>query len=152
MSVTVLSKEIQYSFFKWDTTLKDMYTLRSRAWICIPILHNGHEKKMLFSFEPGFISDGLSVPWIFRWFLKNWDKDNDLYNLAGVVHDALYGRKGYNIFTREECDDIFRGLLRISGKSRFKASTADFLLGIFGHRHWGLDDHNCNDKCAMTFV
>lgn len=33
----------------------------------------------------GFRTDGLSVPWIFRWFLPKWDNDNVAYSLAGAV-------------------------------------------------------------------
>lgn len=152
MSVTVHSEGIQHSFFSWDQSLSGLYRLRSQAWISIPITHNGVNKTLFVKFDPGYICDGLSVPWVFRWFLKNWDDSNDLYNLAGVVHDALYCREGFKIFSREECDDIFRGLLRISGQDRFHASTADFILWIFGRRHWGDDSHHCKDKFLMSLT
>lgn len=152
MSVTVHSEGIQYSSFSWDQSLKDLFKLRSKAWISLPITHNGQKKNLFITFDAGYICDGLSVPWFFKWFLKNWDETNDLYNLAGVVHDALYCRKGFNIFTRDECDDIFRGLLRISGQDRFHASTADFILRYFGKTHWGDDSYHCKDKFCMSFT
>lgn len=99
-------------------------------------------KKHVFAmrFENGFACDGLSVPKPLRWFLPSWDKKNGNYNLAGVVHDALYGNAGFDRFTREECDDIFRGLLRESGISRFKAGCADKAVGWFANKHFGSDD------------
>lgn len=92
----------------------------------------------------GFKCDGLSVPKMFRWFLKDWDPENELYNLAGALHDWLYATEGVNgLFSRSECDDIFRGLLRESGMNRFHASTADLMVGLFAgnKRHWGNDEY-----------
>lgn len=91
-------------------------------------------------FKSGYACDGLSVPKIFRWFLPSWDKKNGLYNLAGVVHDGLYGNKGFCVFSREECDDIFRGILRESGISRFKAGCTDKSVEWFADKHFGDDD------------
>ena len=93
---------------------------------------------------PGFRCDGLSVPRAFRWFLPSWDTSNELYNLAGAFHDWLYATKGFcGRWSRSECDDAFRGILRESGMSRFKASTADFAVGLFAgnSRHWGNDSY-----------
>ena len=72
--------------------------------------------------------------------MKSWNDKNDLYNLAGVVHDALYGNKGFGLFTRDESDAIFRGLLREAGCNRIHASIADFALSIAAKSHWGQDD------------
>lgn len=104
-----------------------------------------------FEFKKGFACDGLSVPSAFRWFLKNWDLENDLYNIAGIVHDALYGNKGFCILDRNECDAIFRGMLRESGCNRLHASAADFAVGTFASSHWGNDDYHCNDMVSMSF-
>lgn len=102
-------------------------------------LIDGKAHKVTMRFEVGFACDGLSVPWALRWFLKNWDEKNELYNIAGIVHDALYGNKGFCVFTRSESDDIFRGLLRESGKDRKHASAADWAVGAFAGSHWGDD-------------
>ena len=32
--------------------------------------------------DKGAMTDGLSVPKIFQWYLPAWDKDNPLYNTA----------------------------------------------------------------------
>lgn len=103
-----------------------------------------------FEFKKGFACDGLSVPSAFRWFLKNWDLENDLYNIAGIVHDALYGRKGFCIFDRDECDAIFRGMLRESGCNRLHASAADFAVGLFAKSHWGDDCYSCKNLASVS--
>lgn len=104
------------------------------------------EKNNLFTItlKKGYKCDGLSVPKAFRWFLPSWDKDNSTYNLAGAIHDALYTMKGFDVYKREQCDDIFRGILRDCGISRFKAGCADKAVEWFagGKDHWGNDDFN----------
>lgn len=104
------------------------------------------EKNNLFTItlKKGYKCDGLSVPKAFRWFLPSWDKDNSTYNLAGAIHDALYTMEGFGVYKREQCDDIFRGILRDSGISRFKAGCADKAVEWFagGKDHWGNDDFN----------
>lgn len=98
----------------------------------------------IITLKNGYKCDGLSVPKAFRWFLPSWDKKNSTYNLAGAIHDALYTVKGFQRFSRETCDDIFRCLLRDSGISRFKAGCADKAIEWFasGKDHWGNDDYN----------
>jgi len=81
--------------------------------------------------KKGYKCDGLSVPKLFQWFLPSWDKNNSTYNLAGAIHDALYTMKGFGRYSREHCDDIFRGLLRDSGIGRFKAGCADKAVELF---------------------
>ena len=103
----------------------------------------------------GFRCDGLSVPWAFRWFLPSWDKRNQLYNVAGALHDWLYATKGnFGMFYREECDDVFRGLLRESGISRFKAGCADKAVEWFagGADHWGHDGYGVRALARMEVM
>lgn len=139
MSVSVISES--YDEFEWKKS-KDgkVYTLQKEATIVLYMDYRGENRYYEFKFKKNFKCDGLSVPKIFQWFLPSWKEDNMLYNLAGVVHDAIYGNKGYNIFTREEADAIFRCLLRHSGQNRLHASLADFMLGLFACCHWGDDD------------
>lgn len=124
-------------------------TLMDNVWIKFIVSIAGKEHTVTFKFQPGYKCDGLSVPKLFRWFLINWDDTNELYNLAGMVHDALYGRKGFCIFTRDECDAIFRGLLRESGKDRKHASMADWAVGMFASGHWGDDSLHSASLTSM---
>lgn len=60
----------------------------------------------------------------------------------------VYATKGDDrMFTRSECDDIFRGILRESGVVRFKAGAADLAVGIFAgnRRHWGADSYKVGE-------
>lgn len=136
--------------WNWEENKKEhIYTLKKDAQITLLINKNKVDAKYVFKFKKGFKCDGLSVPKVFQWFLKRWDDDNMLYNLAGVVHDALYGNKGFKTFTRDDSDAIFRGILREAGCNRFHASTADFALGIAAKSHWGDDDLKCANLVTM---
>lgn len=135
---------------KWLNT-SDSHILQKNISTVICDEYNNYYKIIL---DKGYRCDGLSVPKVFRWYLQSWDKDNQLYNLAGAIHDALYTLKGANMFTREESDDIFRGLLRDSGISRAKAGLADMAVGIFagGDRHWGNDSWNNRDRIHVKLM
>ena len=104
--------------------------------------------------KKGYKCDGLSVPKIFQWFLPSWDSTNSTYNLAGALHDALYTMKGFNVYCRENCDDIFRGILRYAGISRFKAGCADKAVEWFasGDKHWGNDDFGNKPLISSTLI
>lgn len=111
-----------------------------------------------FSIKKGFKVDGASIPWMFRWFLPSWAKDGcgfnaDIYNIGAAVHDGLYIHKGFNLFSREECDDILRGIWRESGISRFKAGVADKAVEWFagGKNHFGNDSYKVGDLFSMDF-
>lgn len=116
---------------------------------CVCVIDGCRKVRLHFEFARGFSCDGLSVPKIFRWFLKKWDFENELYNVAGMVHDALYGNKGFCVFDRDECDAIFRGILRESGCNRLHASTADFAVGLCAKSHWGDDALKCRHLVTM---
>ena len=135
---------------KWLNT-SDSHVLQKNITAVICDEYNNYYQIIL---DKGYRCDGLSVPKVFRWYLPSWDKDNQLYNLAGAIHDALYTLKGANMFTREESDDIFRGLLRDSGISRAKAGLADMAVGLFagGDRHWGNDTWNNKDKIHVKLM
>ena len=98
----------------------------------------------------GFRSDGASVPYLLTWFLPRWDKKNPAYNMAAMIHDALYANRGYGYFTREECDDLYRGMLRNCGISRLKAGLVDKSIELFAgsKRHWGNIEYNA----GLSFI
>lgn len=110
---------------------------------------DGAKVRFIFSFKEGFACDGLSVPSLLRWFLPNWDLKNEVYNIAGIIHDALYANKGFGVLDRDECDAIFRGILRESGKDRKHASMADWAVGMFAGSHWGNDDYHCKELANL---
>lgn len=151
MAVTAVSAYTDRKF-EWHTDKDGTHALIWTNVLHLVLRKKGKESNVAVTFygrddgpgHKGFRCDGLTVPKIFRWFLKDWDPDNELYNIAGALHDWLYATKGCNgMFTRSECDDIFRGLLREAGMNRFHASTADFMVGLFAgsKRHWGNDEY-----------
>lgn len=88
------------------------------------------------SIKAGAVWDGLSVPYLFRWFLPNYSIDNPLVNIAGLVHDAMYASE---LVAKDTADDMFRGILRDAGISRFRASTAEYLVEKFAKKHYGIE-------------
>ena len=157
MSVKV-RKILNVSPFLWRTENDKSHVLKRTATLCFELVQCGLvcSAKVRFCGEAtdgqGYRCDGLSVPKAFRWFLPSWDYKNSLYNLAGAVHDWLYSTGGnFGMFTREECDDIFRGLLRESGISRFKAGCADKAVEWFagGSSHWNNDSYGVAELARM---
>lgn len=145
MSVTV--KKIAYNSISYIKNNEDLYELTWPTSINILLTKNKKDYVLNVNLSKGFKSDGASVPTIFSWFLPKWDTKNMTYNCGSMVHDCLYTASGCdNFFTREDVDDILRGIWRNAGISRFKAGVADVLIGWFGggKKHWGSD--NLNNK------
>ena len=162
MAVTV-TKAWTLKPFVWHTDKDGAHALVWSSTLHLELEKDGHRRRVDVHFcgrddiagTGCFRCDGLSVPKPFRWFLPNWDDDNQLYNLAGALHDWLYATDGvYKTFTRSECDDIFRGILHVSGQGRLRASTADFMVGLFGwnSRHWGRDEYCISGMARMEFL
>lgn len=60
--------------------------------------------------DKGAMTDGLSVPKIFQWYLPAWNDNDPLYNIAGICHDGMYGSEKVS---KELADEIFyQGLLK----------------------------------------
>nr|DAW67870.1 MAG TPA: Protein of unknown function (DUF1353) [Caudoviricetes sp.] len=87
-----------------------------------------------FAISYAAVWDGLSTPKCLRWFLPSYDPKNDLFNWAGLIHDALYGSA---LLPKDVADDVFRSVLRDAGLSRFKASSAEFVMSKFSKSHYG---------------
>ena len=136
----------------WGTRKDGSHVLNNQFLLIVRADVTAGLVELTFTFREGFRCDGLSVPWAFRWFLPSWDSKNALYNVAGAVHDWLYSTKGYSVFNREACDDIFRGLLRESGIGRFKAGCADKAVEWFagGGKHWGNDSYGIKHLGHVT--
>lgn len=84
--------------------------------------------------DKGAMTDGLSVPRIFQWYLPAWNKDNALYNIAGICHDGMYGSE---LVSKELADEIFyQGLLK-AGISKYKATVAKWAVEHLAGLHYG---------------
>jgi len=159
-SITVESVEIDYPlvfegngkmyFFKLD---RYVYVKGSR--------YTKADKKfrdfmLTVRFRRGFMSDGASSPSFAQSFVPDIKKGDDVYNAAPFIHDGLYMHRGETDgckLSREECDDILRGIWRIAGMSRLVAGAADLGIQIFAgsSEHWGNDSNNCKHLFEAKF-
>lgn len=132
--------------------------LMSNVTLCVEIERKGRRYDFEMLFKKGYESDGLSRPDFIGGWIPRIDEKNSLYNFAGFAHDWLYSVRGVIdkefILSRSECDDIFRGILRKAGVSRFKAGVMDFFVGLFagGPKHWGNDSLGSRDKVVCSKV
>jgi hypothetical protein len=107
-------------------------------------------------FKRGFMSDGASAPSFAQFVVPDIKAGNDVYNSAPFIHDGLYMCKGTiegADLTREECDDVLRGIWRIAGMSRLVAGAADLGIHVFAGSsdHWGNDSNNCKHLFKAKF-
>lgn len=134
--------------FKEDACVELMvrrYVERRGKWKKYPA-------KIVVNFKAGFKSDGAStVKAHVNGFVPAYIACDDFYNAAPFIHDGLYtcGGKidGANL-SREECDDILRGIWRESGRiNRGLAMIADIGIAIVagGKEHW------CNDQGGSAY-
>ena len=112
----------------------DKYILENDIEVVLKEGNYGYTVRIFI--KAGAVWDGLSVPYLFRWFLPNYSIDNPLVNIAGLVHDAMYASE---LVAKDTADDMFRGILRDAGISRFRASTAEYLVEKFAKKHYGIE-------------
>ena len=155
MAVKVISAKVS-PVPSWHTRKGDKKILASEQFLLtMHLKKDGADLFVVVTFQQSFTCNGLSVPKGLRWFLPNWKDNDQLFNTAGAVHDWLYATKGnYGMFKRSECDDIFRGILRESGINRLHASTADFMLGLFGggSKHWSSDEYGASVFARLEII
>lgn len=99
---------------------------------------DGRLLDLCFTFHAGLKYNGTSVP-INVGFLKNYY--GDVRDICGLCHDTLYAIGGECdgiTLDAGECDDVFRGLLRETGFTRFQAGCMDRAVRTFAHcGHFG---------------
>lgn len=107
--------------------VNNLYILKSDVYL--DFTYDNHVFRI--SVGKGAITDGLSVPRIFRWYLPCWDDNNLLYNIAGVCHDGAYGSE---VLSKAFADELFYQGLITAGISKFKANSAkwavEYLAGL----------------------
>lgn len=100
--------------------------------VLIDFLYNGD--KFRITVDAGAMTDGLSVPKIFRWYLPDWNDSNPLYNIAGICHDGAYGSE---LLSKDIADELFyQGLLK-AGISKSKATVAKWAVEHLAGLHYG---------------
>lgn len=108
--------------------------------------------------DEGFKTDGASVPRLFQWVRKKWYNDSEK-DLGSITHDAIYTLEGKlagnKVITREDADDILRGLDRCTGTTnRTKAGMVDKAVEWFagGKKHWGNDGYHQKEKIHVKWL
>ena len=71
-------KIINYSNVCNADKVNGLYVLKSKVYIDFEYNYSPFR----ITVDKGAMTDGLSVPKIFQWYLPAWDKDNALYNAA----------------------------------------------------------------------
>lgn len=151
MAITL--KELKFTEVK-TTCSKKVWTFTQDVTITATYTKGNDKYQLTLACKKNFRTDGASVPSAFVWFLPKWNDKNMTYNMGAALHDCLYSSKGVNgTFSREECDDFFRGAVRCAGYSRFKAGVADKAIEWFAKspKHWGDDDLDNVKNNLFTF-
>lgn len=120
-------------------------------WLTRTYTDGKKEKALLeITLYRGYMTDGASTFWPISKLVPQWIEDDEHYNAAPIAHDVLYllggiveGEHEPVNLSREEVDDILRGIWRCWGMSRFVAGCADKGVEIFagGRNHWGNDGY-----------
>ena len=124
-----------------------LYVLKSPVFI--DFMYNGTLFRI--KVDKGAMTDGLSVPKIFRWYLPDWNDSNPLYNIAGICHDGAYGSE---LLAKDVADELFYQGLRKAGISKSKASVAKWAVEHLAGLHYGRknDDYDIAPYVSLTAV
>lgn len=122
-----------------------LYVLDEDVWMDFEL----HGTKFRIKVDKGAMTDGLSVPKIFRWYLPDWDDSNPLYNIAGIVHDGCYGSE---LLCKEMADQLFYQGLILAHKPRRKALVALWAVEKLAGLHYGSehDDFGISEYVSLN--
>lgn len=82
----------------------------------------------IYSVPKGFYSDGLSVPWLLRWYQHPFDEQA---LPAGIVHDFVLDSPDYTMpFT--DCNNLFRRCLKARKVRYSKRKILEWATDING--------------------
>lgn len=147
MSVNGNVKIISWSDVCNYEKVNGLYVLKNDVWIDFEYNYG----KFRIKVDKGAMTDGLSVPKIFRWYLPDWDDKNVLYNIAGICHDGMYGSEAV---CKDLADEIFYQGLLTAGISRSKATVAKYAVQYLAGLHYGHDndDFNISPYVSLTCI
>lgn len=148
------------------TTEKRPFEFLHRANILIWLTRtykDGKKEKALLEIvlKPKYKTDGASTFWPISKWVPQWICGDDKYNAGPVGHDVLYMLEGIVAsefepvkLSREEVDDILRGIWRCWGMSRFLAGCADKGVELVagGKKHWGSDGFGVRKFATATWT
>lgn len=147
MSVNGNVKIISWSDICNYEKVNGLYVLKNDVWVDFEYNY----AKFRIKVDKGAMTDGLSVPKIFRWYLPDWDDKNVLYNVAGIAHDGMYGSE---IVCKDLADEIFYQGLLTAGITRSKATVAKYAVQYLAGLHYGHDndDYGISPYVSLTCV
>ena len=124
-----------------------LYVLKNDVWI--EFEHNN--TKFRIKVDKGGLTDGLSVPRIFQWYLPAWNDSNVLYNTAGICHDGAYGSE---LLAKDIADELFYQGLVMAGISKSKAKVAKYAVQYLAGLHYGRehDDFGISEYVSVEPV
>lgn len=123
------------SYYHWNVTpytwheVNGLYVIDNDFLIQL----DDKEKCYTFKFKKDLMTDGGSIPKLFRWFAKGWTDDYK-YNATFILHDWCYGS---GEVAKEIADDMLRSSLRDCGMDRLHASTICWAVQHFADSHYG---------------
>ena len=122
-----------------------LYVLDEDVWLDFEL----HGTKFRIKVDKGGLTDGLSVPKIFRWYLPDWDDSNPLYNISGICHDGMYGSE---LVCKEMADQLFYQGLILAQIPRRKASVALWAVEHLAGLHYGSehDDFGISEYVSLN--
>lgn len=140
-------KILNYSDICHYKKVNGLYVLENNVFMDI----NRDDVNFRIQVDKGAMTDGLSVPKIFRWYLPDWDDNNPLYNIAGIIHDGCYGSE---LVAKPLADEIFYyGLLKAgisSNKAKVARWAVENLAGLhYGHEH---DDFGISEYVHLEIL
>lgn len=140
-------KIINYSNVCNADKVNGLYVLKSNVYIDFEYNYSTFR----ITVDKGAMTDGLSVPKIFQWYLPDWDNNNPLYNIAGICHDGAYGSE---LLSKEIADELFYlGLLK-AGISKSKAKVAKWAVEHLAGLHYGRnnDDYGISPYVKLESI
>jgi len=122
-----------------------LYVLDEDVWIDFVL--NG--VKFRIRVDRGGMTDGLSVPRIFRWYLPDWDDSNPLYNISGICHDGCYGSE---VVCKDMADELFYSGLVLANIKPSKARVARWAVENLAGLHYGSkhDDFGISEYVSLS--
>lgn len=129
------------------TKVNGLYVLKNAVWM--EFEYSGTMFRLRV--DAGSMTDGLSVPRIFRWYLPDWDDKNPLYNISGICHDGAYGSE---LLSKKVADELFYAGLVMSGVPKYKAGTALWAVEKLAGLHYGRrnDDYGISEYVSLVCI
>lgn len=163
MSVKVHTASMYGADLYTESDIKGVYVHTTRTMLAGELTWNGQRYEYEFVREIGYMGNFGSTPRLVRGMFPSKVDGDDVYNAAYDAHDWLYSVKGELTFpmsswTRSECNDFMRGVLRESEYVKRKGRAARLFAGIVnasveafagGKSHWGNDSYGSMNKATM---